>query len=337
MVTTLRFGLRRLLSAAAIMLALGGVASGQTLHLKLGHILPPDSPEQQAFVFMADKVKEYSGGTMAIDIFPASQLGSEPTMLESVQTGSLDMMVELLEWYGNWDKRFGVFGLPYVFRDRAHFNKFLATDQFRKMLAELGEKRNIVFINPDHINWQLMSDRTLLSRRPIFTPEDLKGIKLRMFEARVPVLAWQTLGANTVIIPWAQTYSALATGTVEAVTARIEAHYQMKQTEVAKFLTVTEEYYQIYIPLLSAERAKQLTPQQMQIISRAAREAGDYFTKLTTDITGEMIHKVRGEQGVAVIYPPLGPWQATMKPAIVKLESEGVVPKDIVDDIQALH
>ena len=69
------------------------------------------------------------------------------------------------------------------------------------------------------------SDRTLFSKKPVFTPNDLKGVKLRMFQARVPVLTWQTLGTNTVIIPWGEIYTALATGTVEAVTARVEAHY----------------------------------------------------------------------------------------------------------------
>lgn len=325
--------LMRILLAVALLAS--PLAHGQTT-LRLGHILPPTSPEHEAITFMANKVKEKSNGSLVIQVFPSSQLGAVNVMLESLQAGQLDMMVELLEWYGNWDKRFGVFGVPYLFRDREHFAKFLATPMFGEMLSDLEKSRNLVFLR-DPINWWLMSDRTLLSKRAVTTPADLKGMKLRMFQARVPVLSWQTLGANTVIIPWGETYTALSTGTVEAVTARVEAHYQMKQTEVAKFMTVTQEYFQIYIPVLSRRTVEKLQPGQLAMIREAAKEAGDHFTKITAEAAKTFRDKVRTEHGVQIIEAPLGPWQAAMAPAYAKLEEEGVLPKGIVKQVTDLR
>ena len=319
------------LVAIAVGLAFAVGAAAQTT-LKLGHILPPTSPEHQAFIFFSGKVKEKTGGSVALEVFPSSQLGAVNVMLESLQAGPLVMMVELLEWYGNWDKRFGVFGVPYLFRDREHFAKFLVTPTFREMLADLEKQRNLVFLK-EQINWSLMSDRTLLAKKAINTPADLKGVKMRMFQARVPVLSWQTLGANTIIIPWGETYTALATGTVEAVTARVEAHYQMKQTEVAKFMTVTKEYFQIYIPVMSRKTVDRLTPQQMAAIRDAARESGEYFTRLSAEAARDFQAKVRSEHGVTILEPPLGPWQNAMQPAYVKFEEEGIIPKGMIRQI----
>jgi len=327
----MKTNLLRNLCGFAVGLALAAGVAAQTT-LKLGHILPPTSPEHQAFLFMADKVKEKSGGSVVLQVFPSSQLGAVNVMLESLQAGQLDMMVELLEWYGNWDKRFGVFGLPYVFRDREHLAKFLATPTFKEMLADLEKSRNLVYLK-EPINWSFMSDRTLLAKKAINTPADMKGVKLRMFQARVPVLSWQTLGANTVIIPWGEVYTALATGTVEAVTARVEAHYQMKQTEVAKFMTITKEFFQVYIPVMSKKTVDRLSPQQMTAIRDAARESGEYFTKLSAEAAREFQAKVRTEHGVTILEPPLGPWQQAMQPAYVKFEEEGIIPKGMIRQI----
>ena len=154
-----------------------------------------------------------------------------------------------------------------------------------------------------------------------------------MFQARVPVLSWQTLGANTVIIPWGEVYTALATGTVEAVTARVEAHYQMKQTEVAKFMTVTKEYFQVYIPVMSKKAVDRLTPQQMTVVRDAAREAGEYYAKLSREATRDFQAKVRTEHGVTILEPPLGPWQQAMQPAYKTFEEEGIIPKGMIKQI----
>lgn len=322
-------------SALALVLGLS-VASAQPVNLRLGHILPPDSPDHKAFMFMAERVKALTNGDVTIQIFPSSQLGAVNVMMESMQGGSLDMMVELLEFWGNADKRFGVFGIPYLFRDRAHFVKFLQSPTFKSMTDELGASRNLVFFgNPTE--WQFRSDRTLLSKKPVFTPDDLKGVKLRMFQARVPVLTWQTLGANTVIIPWGETYAALATGTIEAVTARVEAHYQMKQTEVAKFMTVTEEYYQVYFPVMSKRTYDKLKPEQIAAIKKAASEAGAEFMRLSAEATETYRTRVREEHGVSIIMPPLKPWQDVVRPIHAKLEEEGIVPKGLIGEIGALR
>jgi tripartite ATP-independent transporter DctP family solute receptor len=331
--------LRNTLAAIGLLASVfSGVATASetSIKLKMGHILPPDSPDHKAFEFFAKRVNDLSKGEIAVEIFHSSQLGSVDVMMESLKTGSLDLMVELLEFWASSDKRFGVVGVPYLFESRAHFERFLNSDTFAGMAKDLAAANNLVVVgNP--VEWQFQSDRTLLATKPIITPADLKGVKLRMFQSRLPILSWQTLGANTVVLPWSETYIGLSTGTIEAVTARIEAHYQMKQTEVAKYLTVTEEYYQAYMPIMSKATADKLSPEQMTIVRQALSEAGAEFMRLSAEMTGAYRNKVRSEHGVTVIYPPLGPWIEAMKPVHAQLESIGGLPQSLIDEVKALR
>ena len=269
-------------------------------------------------------------------MFPASQLGPIDAMFDDLTAGSLDVMVELLEWYGKWDKRFGVFGLPYLFRDRDHMQAFLATDYFKKdMIGELETKLNARFL-VDRITWDQKLDRTLLCKKPVFAPADLAGQKLRMFQSGIPVLSWETLGANIQIIPWGETYTALATGTVDCITARVEAHYAMKQTEVAKYITVTKEYFQVYVPLVSKAALERLSDEQEKVIAEAAYEAGEWFANYTGSMQSDFEDKVRSEHGVTIIEPPLNAWQDKIRPAYATFEKEGEIPAGMIERISAV-
>ena len=321
---------------ALVVAALGAAPAAAKITLKAGHINQPQSPLGLGVQKFADLVAERSGGEIEIKVFPASQLGSIDAQFENLTAGSQDIMVELLEWYSSWDKRFAVFGLPYLFRDRDHMKAFLATDEFRQsMIGSLEEKLDAKFF-VDRITWDFQLDRTLLCNKPVFTPADLQGLKLRMFQSRIPVLSWETLGAGIQIIPWAETYTALATRTVDCITARVEAHYNMKQTEVAKYITITKEYFQAYIPLISRKTLARLTPAQIAIIEEAAYDAGEWFTAFGRDMQLTYEQKVIDEHGVSIIRVPLGPWSEKIRPAYGKFESEGEIPAGMIDTISAL-
>ena len=145
-------------------------------------------------------------------------------------SGAQDLFIDTFDYFKAWDPRFGVVNTPFVFRDREHFKKFLASDLFADMVGSL-EKRGVVFLGKGNYNWLRAGDRGLLTRTPIMKPEDLKGYKLRMFQAEAPIKAWAAFGANIQVIPWPDTYTALATGTVDGLTTVLSASYLTKQTE----------------------------------------------------------------------------------------------------------
>jgi TRAP-type C4-dicarboxylate transport system substrate-binding protein len=121
------------------------------------------------------------------------------------------------------------------------------------------------------------------------------------------------------------------------VTARVEAHYATKQTEVAKYMTVTEEYYQTYLPVMSKRTYDKLKPEHAAAIKKAASEAGAEFMRLSAEATETYKTKVREEHGVSMIYPPLAAWKEAVRPIHGKFEEEGIIPKGLLAEIAAVQ
>lgn len=326
----------RIAGAALLALGLGGGPGEAAMRLKAGHILPPTSDQGIAMEFFAKRVKELTNGEIDIQSFHSGELGkSIPSQLENLVSGAQDLFIDTFDYYKAWDPRFGVVNTPFVFRDRDHFRKFLASDLFADMIATL-EKRNVVFLGKGSYSWLRAGDRGLLTKTPIMKPEDLKGYKLRMFQAEAPIKAWAAFGANIQVIAWPDTYTALATGTVDGLTTVLSASYLTKQTEVARFFTNVGEYYQIVVPVVSKRTWDKLTPQQRDIFEAAAKEAGVKYLEASTTERDEYDRKAQNDHGVTIINPPMKPWLDVAKTVFERFEAENILPKGIVAQVQAI-
>ena len=320
--------------AAACVLSSGAFAQ---MKLRAGHILPNNSDQGVASEFFAKRVKELSSGAIDIQVFHAGELGkSMPAMLENVVSGAQDFLIDTFDYFKAWDERFGVVNTPFVFRDRAHFQSFLKSPLFAEMVGVL-EKRGVVFLGKTDYNWLRASDRGVLARRPVFSPDDLKGMKLRMFQAEAPIKAWAALGANVQVIPWPDTYTALVTGTVDGLTTVVSASYLTKQTEAVRYFTNVQEYFQIVAPIISERTWKKLSPAQQEMMNRAAIEAGERYREISREERDTMEYKARLEHGVTIIQPPIKPWQDAAKALHAKFEADGVLPKGLIAQVQAIQ
>ena len=323
----------------AVVAAACVISSGTFAQMKLraGHILPNTSEQGMASEFFAKRVKELSSGAIDIQVFHAGELGkSMPAMLENVVSGAQDFLIDTFDYFKAWDERFGVVNTPFVFRDRAHFQSFLKSPLFAEMVGVL-EKRGVVFLGKTDYNWLRASDRGVLSRRPVFIPDDLKGMKLRMFQAEAPIKAWAALGANVQVIPWPDTYTALVTGTVDGLTTVVSASYLTKQTEAVRYFTNVQEYFQIVAPIISERTWKKLSPAQQEMMNRAAIEAGERYREISREERDTMEYKARLEHGVTIIQPPIKPWQDAAKALHAKFEADGVLPKGLIAQVQAIQ
>jgi len=331
--------MQRRFITAAIVAASFAVADGAVAQTKLraGHILPATSDQGQASEFFAQRVKALSDGAIEVQVFHAGELGkSMPVQLENVVSGAQDFLIDTFDYFKAWDERFGVVNTPFVFRDRDHFQKFLKSPLFAEMVATL-EKRGVVFLGKSNYNWLRASDRGVLARKPIFVPDDLKGLKMRMFQAEAPIKAWAALGANVQVIPWPDTYTALVTGTVDGLTTVVSASYLTKQTEAVRYFTNVQEYFQIVAPIVSERTWKRLSPAQQQLLDKAAIEAGERYLEISREERDTMEHKARLEHGVVIIQPAIKPWQDAARSLHAKFEAENVLPKGLIAQVQAIQ
>jgi TRAP-type C4-dicarboxylate transport system substrate-binding protein len=241
--------------------------------------------------------------------------------------------VDTLDYFKAYDDRFGVINTPFVFRSRKHFQNFLNSDIFAQIAAKV-EDRGLVFLG--NYNWMRQQDRGILSRRPVFTPQDLQGMKMRMFQAEMPIQAWSAMGANIQVYSWSDVYTALATGAVDSLTTVVSASYLNKHIEIIKYFTNIREYFQIVLPVISKRTWNKLNGQQKNAITQAANEAGEEYVRLSKE--RDMMHTLRAQEelGLNIIIPPLKPWHEKAEGVHAKFEADGRLPKGIIEAAKSI-
>ena len=334
----LRSILSMALSASLVGGALAVTPASAATTLRAGHLQPPTSDQGIAIDFFAKRVNELTNGEIEVQVFPSAELGkSIPVQLENLVSGAQDFFIETMDYFKVWDDRFGVINTPFVFRDRHdHFRKFLASDLFNDIVATV-EERGVVFLGKRKYNWQRAGDRGILSRTPIFHPDDLQGYKMRMFQAEMPIKSWGAFGANIQVIPWADVYTAMATGVVDSLTTVVSASYDNKHIEVLKYFTNVREYFQIIAPMVSKRTWDRLDEAQRAAIEQAAFEAGELYTSTSRKQTVEKRRKAQWELGLNIIHPALGPWHDHMAKTHAEFEEQGLLPKGLIAKVKAIE
>jgi len=179
-----------LVAASALFAIIGSNAqnTGNAVkRLKVAHNLPTDHPVNAGLTHFADRLAEYSNGTMQVDIFPNGQLGSDTHVLEQVQSGSLDGAKIGGATLGSFIPVAKVFSLPFLFRDNEHYWNVLNGDIGQNLLEELAVSENG---NPSGFRGLTYYDagsRNFYAQKPIQTPKDLNGLKIRVMNDPVAI------------------------------------------------------------------------------------------------------------------------------------------------------
>jgi TRAP-type C4-dicarboxylate transport system substrate-binding protein len=188
----------------------------------------------------------------------------------------------------------------------------------------------------DSWSWHIKDPRGLISVRPVRTPDDLKGMKLRIWESKTAIETWRGLGANTLVVARPEMYLAFKQGIIEAGPETVGIAYDQKNAEVAKYWTRTEEYYQIINIMMNERKYNSLTQEQRDVLHQAARNASVAFQAESARGFTEKKDKAIKEFGVTVLEPDLAPWHKKAEQIQAKLESEGVIPKGLIGRAKAV-
>lgn len=265
--------------------------------LKLAHDLDQSHAVHKAMVFMGERLKELSGGTMDITIYPSGQLGAERELLELLQIGSLAMTKVSASPLEGFVPQMKVFSIPYVFRDQEHFWQVLHSDLGRSML-QAGEH-----VHLRGLNYYDAGSRSFYTvKRPIHKPSDLAGLKIRVQESQTSMRMVTALGGAPTPISWGELYTALSQGVVDGAENNPPSFYLSKHFEVSKFYTLDEHTYVPDVLLMSSHVWNSLTEQQQVWVQQAADESVVQQRILWEQSTQEALAAVQAA-GVEIIYP----------------------------------
>jgi len=321
----------------AIFVLAGNPAFAQkVITLSLGHIMSPETHQGVALEYFAKLVKEKTKGKVEVKVYPAQALGNAMTMMEGVSMGTQDMVAESTTFWEIYADDLKIAETPFTFRDRNHFDKFLRSPIFRKIEQDVIKNGKQRFITTQY-TWERGPYRVLLSKnKPINTPDDLKGFKLRLWEAKTIHRFWQWLGATTVTISFGECYLAMKQGIVDGVTSPFDAVWGMKFTEVAKYVNNLDEYWQTMVIAMNEEKFQSLGAENQKALVDAANEAGLWYTKRAKDAVNGDIERMKKEHGAIFNTPDRKPWVQKIKGLAEKLDEEGYWRKGLNAEIQAL-
>jgi len=298
--------------------------------LKLAHILDPLHPVHQGMEYLAQRLQEKSNGKMRIDIYPSGQLGSEREYVESLQIGSLDMTKVSSSVVENFVPEMAVFSLPYLFRDDAHRWQVLKGEVGKDLLFK-GEKfwlRGLCYYETGNRNFYLRD-------RAVHTPDDLKGLKIRVMRSYWSIRTINALGGSATPISFGELYTALQQGVVDAAENNIPTFFQSKHYEACKYLVLDGHSAPSDVLLISTHRWKKLSLQQQQWLEQAVEESVEYQRKLWGEVIEQNLNTLRAA-GVTIIYPDKSPFREKVKPLYAELKHSDIALYNLVEKIRAV-
>ena len=324
--------LRNVLSAAALLLAtVTGPVAAEPITFRLGTVDAPTSHSGVGANAFAEAVARLSKGEMKVDVFHAGQLGPVPEQIRNVLAGAQDMHLLYPEFMTNFIDETRIISAPYVFRSPAHQQAYFKSDLFKPAMEKLAGL-GAVILDEDWTWWQL-DPRGLISVRPVLTPDDLKGLKLRIWESRTAIETWRGFGADTVVVPRPEMYLAFQQGIIEAGPETIGMAVDQRNVEPAKHWTRTDEYYQIINVMMNRSKFESLTEAQRAILRQAAKEAGEVFRRESERGFAEKRARAETEFKVEIHQPDLAPWRAKAPAIIEALEADGTIPKGLAAEV----
>ncbi|MEP0369392.1 MAG: TRAP transporter substrate-binding protein [Cyclobacteriaceae bacterium] len=281
----------------ALITLFGCASKSDVTVLKLAHGLDISHPVHLGMVRLAEVLEEKSNGTMAIEIYPSGQLGNERELLELLQIGSLAMTKVSSGVLENFVPSFEVLGLPYLFREKDHLFGVLKGDIGEELLSK-GEKyrfRGLCYYDAGYRSFYT-------KERPVNTPADLKGLKVRVMKSVTAVKMVDQLGGSPTPVSWGELYTALQQGVVDGAENNPPSFYSSRHYEVCKYYTLDEHTSLPDVLLVSLEWWNDLTSQQQKWLKSAAMESLDYQIEVWEKSEKECLEAVQ-KAGVEIIRP----------------------------------
>jgi tripartite ATP-independent transporter DctP family solute receptor len=269
---------------------------------------------------MGERLQQLSGGTMAIELYPSGQLGSERELIELLQIGSLAMTKVSASPLEGFVPTMKLFNIPYLFRDQEHFFKVLDSDIGRDILASLKPAQLL------GLGYYDAGSRSFYTtKKPVLTPADLASVKIRVQESQAAMAMIRALGGNPTPISWGELYTALQQGVVDGAENNPPSFYLSRHYEVAPYYILDEHTSVPDVILISRYVWERLSDQQQAWLQQAVDESVD-FQRAQWQLDTEAALAAVQEAGVQVISADKSEFQRQVSGLINELKAGDLGP-----------
>lgn len=250
----------------------GSAVAGEVTIIKFGNSPTLDDPECLGALRFGELAEKKTGGRVKVQVYPLSQLGAQREMLEGLRLGTIEMTMVTVGFMSSYDPFLNIFELPYLYRD--HFHSYRVFDgpigeDVKKRIEAKTDFKPLAFFEAGirHLT---------NSRRAIKTPEDLKGLKIRVPQSKVNMDALGAMGATPVAMAFPEIYSALQQKVIDGQENPYTMPWNFKFYETQKYLSKTGHMLLTHTVLYSKKLWEKLPPDIQQALMESANEAKHY-------------------------------------------------------------
>lgn len=297
--------------------------------IKFGHVGEPGSLFAASADEFARRANAKLGNKAKVVVFGSSQLGGDKELLQKLKLGTVDIALPSTVMSSESDL-FGVFEMPYLVKDRAHMGR-IEKEVFWSKLAPEAEKKGLKVIGV----WENGYRHITNSKRPINTPADLQGIKLRVPEGKWRVKMFQTYGANPSPMKFSEVFTALQTGVMDGQENPFTQIYSAKFQEVQKFISLTGHVYTPAYVTVGTKKWESLPADVRKILEDTAKETQAFVYDKAAKDDDDLLGKIKAA-GVAVNTPNKDAFVAASKPVYEEFAKEVPGAKEVIDRAVAL-
>jgi len=266
--------------------------------IRLAHVVNEEDSFHIAAMKFKEIVEERTDGEISISIYPNAQLGDERNLLEGMRMGTVDMGVITNGPVANFVEEIAVLELPFLFPSRE--------DAYDILDGPIGSELldNLKRVNLKGLAYAERGFRNLTnSKRPVHTPEDVSGLKIRVMENPVYIDTFRALGANAVPMAWTEALTAMRQGTIDGQENPVNVIHAFKLDEQQDYLSMTRHTYAPAIFVMGQMNWQGLSPEQQEIFVEAAQEASEHARQVNFEMEEEQLQELQ-ERGMQVIEEP---------------------------------
>lgn len=302
--------------------------SGESIELKIGVSTADTDPRNIAAQKFADEIAEKTGGAVTAKIYPSGQLGGDADLINSMalDSGTVDIIITDASNFATYEPKMGISALPFQFADFDAAWAFMDSEIEAAAEAPLVEQNMRVLAHYDN-GFRCVTN----SKKPIETPEDMKGLLIRTPENPVIMATMTALGANPQPLSFSELYQALQQGTYDAQENPIPVIFNNKLFEVQEYLSVTNHIYSGMCFTIAESTWQKLSADQQTIVEAAAKASAEENRAMNKEQTESLVSQLE-EAGMKINYPDLAPFAEA---SAVVLSDNAATYGELLDQLKA--
>lgn len=296
--------------AAMLVGVMHSPASAAKYTFKLAHAQPQgDFAYHKAALDFKERLEKYSNGQATVVVYAGGQLGTDFNVIKKVQGGGVDMEIMAVQLLGAYFPKMDVYSLPFLFPSYEAFIKVKNSQFHADLTAEMEKATKLKTLAFVGFSFRHFTN----SKKPINSPDDMRGLKFRMNQNKIQIASCEALGASAVAMPAAELFSALQQKVVDGQDATLNFASSQKLYEIQKNMALTYHQLSGSCMIMNSQIFAGLPKDVQEAVLKAGKEMEESWQK-TSIAEEDKLLKVWEEKGCKITKPELEPFRKAIMP-----------------------